>query len=371
MKKLSILQICTNSGRAGAPKHVTSLTRTLKSDVNFSYIFGEYGAIAADLKAEHKTVSVLSGLKSSISPFRDIIVLRELVKLIKLTQPDVVHCHSTKAGLLGRLAARWCGIPSVYTVHGWGWRGLKFPNSVLVVISELFARIMNINSFYIFVDPVSLSSSKYFLIPRQQKKLILNGIEDTALIHTEFERVTPNVLTLGMAARVDRAKDHETLFKALNMAETDFQLFLCGAGTDSDMFKEYVELNYPKILDKIVFLGEISDIGTFYRSIDVNVLISNYEALPLSLIEGCSFSKPTIATDTGGVSEIVHDGVNGYLVQSGAFQQLADKLSDIDTDSRLSQFAKNSRNIYENTFGVNLMASKVLDVYFKITNEAK
>ena len=57
MKKLSVLQICTNSGRAGAPKHVTSLARTLKSDVNFTYIFGEYASIAADLRAQHETVS--------------------------------------------------------------------------------------------------------------------------------------------------------------------------------------------------------------------------------------------------------------------------------------------------------------------------
>lgn len=371
MKKLSVLQICTNSGRAGAPKHVTSLARTLKSDVNFTYIFGEYASIAADLRAQHETVFIVNGLKSSISPFRDIFVFYELVKLIKLTKPDLVHCHSTKAGLLGRLAARWCGIPSVYTVHGWGWRGMKFPNNFLVVISEFFARLINIKSFFIFVDPVSLSAAKYFLIPLHQKELILNGTEDSALGLFEFKRVNPNVLTLGMAARVDRAKDHDTLFDSLCKIEFDFRLFLCGAGTDSDVFKEYVELNFSNIFDKIVFLGELSDIESFYRSIDVNLLISKFEALPLSLIEGSSFSKPTIATDTGGVSKVVHDGVNGFLIQPGASLELAGRLRDINNDSRLLEFAKNSRVIYEKYFSVDLMANKVLDIYRKISNDAK
>ena len=122
MEKLNIIFICTNADLAGAPIHVRGLILGLQHRANIQAVFGESGPIVEELKLAGIECHILARMRSKISPINDIISLYQLVRLIQKTTPNLVHLHSAKAGMIGRIACLLTGIPWVYTVHGWGWR---------------------------------------------------------------------------------------------------------------------------------------------------------------------------------------------------------------------------------------------------------
>jgi glycosyltransferase involved in cell wall biosynthesis len=366
MNRLKITYLCTNADLAGAPIHVRTLILGLHQRAEVNAIFGECGPIVEDLEAIGVRCTVLTRMRSAISPLNDLIVLFQLIKVLRLTSPDLVHMHSAKAAMLGRIACMVTKTPWVYTVHGWGWRGFgKIKSGLMFFIEKTLSYCTN--GFYIYVSKsVEADASAKLRINPSVGRVVFNGVEDAAYIP---EPIGP--LKILMAARVCNAKDHETLIRAFDTIKIPSTLILCGEGTDSAVFKSLV-LNWaPQRNSEIELLGVCKNVALLLQSINVFALISNFEALPLSIIEAMANNRVVIASDVGGVTELIRNNTSGLTVPKGDTEKLAQGLIRLQDPSFRSYLAKNARFSYQENFKKSDMLTSVWNIYLKTVNDTQ
>lgn len=363
-RKMRVLIISTNSDMAGAPNHVITLVKHLISRVNFIVIFGAKGPISAMMQALGVTVEIIPQLRSTLSPRADLIALSSIIKVIRIYKPDLMHAHSSKAGMLGRVATLLTGVPCIYTVHGWGWRGFGiFTRRIILFIEKILSFIPK--SLLIYVSHSVELEAKYNLsLPKCKGIVIHNGVDDIKGKSIKFEKIQ-----IFMPARVALAKDHETLIKAFEQLAFPCDLLLCGSGTDSKEFKKQALMWAPKRYKDISFLGPRSDIQELLTKVDIFVLISNFEALPISIIEAMSAGKAIVATNVGGVMELIDDGLNGISVSKGDIDSVVHALNKFTNLLERIKFGEEARRKYLLKFTSEEMANKIFLLYCNMLKE--
>lgn len=356
---LTVCLICTNADTAGAPLHVLALVRYLKHKFKFHCIFGETGPVERQLRESGVDVSVIPELRSTIKPFQDFQAWRKLQALVKKIQPRLIHAHSSKAGMLGRLIGWQLKIPCIYTVHGWGFgKGRPRLQSFLVEKVERFLGYFCQDSRYIFVCHADQIQALHGIgVSKNRGQVIWNAVEDHGC------RADPGASqSIMMAARVTHAKDHVTLLRAFNRAEFG-HLFLAGEGTDSPEFNRKIIDNAPRRSKAITSLGRRDDVAQLMGTSAVFALSSRYEGLPLSIVEAMCAGLPIIATNVGGNPELIEHGKNGFLVAVGdidGWQSAIDALAD---PSIRTGMGLESRARYERYFTPGTLISSVAAEY--------
>jgi glycosyltransferase involved in cell wall biosynthesis len=357
---MKIFLISTNADEAGAPRHVETIVHGLEAKFQFVLVFGEEGPVSTRLKERGHIVYIINEMGTAISPIKDLIALVSITRLIRRHKPDIVHCHSAKAGMLGRLAAFFNGNKWLYTVHGWGWRGAGRITQLLVIsIEKLLSTLPR--GYYIFVANDVMNEAKRVLgIKGSKGCVVYNGVPPFPIDTQEAAQD----LVIMMPARVSSAKDHQCLISAFEqLADDSAKLILCGGGTDSPEFIDLAKELAPKTNGNIIFLGQRSDMADIYAQSNVVALISHFEALPLSIIEAMSCAKPVVATDVGGISELITNGVNGILVKRSCTDDIVaafKELRDEDVRARIGVKAKSS---YHERFTEDFMVDSISKIY--------
>ena len=365
MEKLNIIFICTNADLAGAPIHVRGLILGLQHRANIQAVFGESGPIVEELKLAGIECHILARMRSKISPINDIISLYQLVRLIQKTTPNLVHLHSAKAGMIGRIACLLTGIPWVYTVHGWGWRGFGRVKSGLLFAIETILSIGS-GGFYIFVSKsVEADALRMLKLSQHRRRVVYNGVQDIGAVPE------PNgQLRILMAARVCNAKDHETLVRAFDRLNIQSKLVLCGQDTDSDYFRNLVHTWAPHRYSDIELLGVCKDVPKLLQLVNIFALISHFEALPISIIEAMASGRAVIASDVGGVTELIDQNTSGLTIPHGSVQKLADGLISLQDANYRTYLARNARMRYESHFSEFDMLEAVWKIYLEATHSS-
>lgn len=357
---MKILIISTNADEAGAPRHVEAIVNGLESDFQFLLIFGESGPVSDRLKLRGHTVHIVSEMRTTINPIRDLVALFRITKLILKYQPDLVHCHSAKAGMLGRISSFLSGKKWLYTVHGWGWRGMPTLTKKLIIFIEAILSKLP-RGFYIFVArDVMNEASNVLKIKPQKGVVIYNGVSAV-----NAARPSANgPLIVMMPARVSSAKDHQSLISAFELVNSkDMRLLLCGAGTDTPEFIEFAKSLAPNAFEFISFLGQRSDIQSVYADSHVIALISNFEALPLSIIEAMSCSRAVVATNIGGIPELITNGVNGLLVRPKCVSDIAEAIKRYSDERVRIVIGDQAKITYDELFMENTMLVSIAKTY--------
>lgn len=359
---LKILIISTNADESGAPRHVETLVKQLVGSYEFHVIFGETGPVANRLRDLGVDVYIVHGMRSDLNPISDFKSLKRIYRIVESVNPNIIHTHSAKASFLGRLCAKYCGANLVYTVHGWGWRGKSHLQAFVIwAVEFILARFCPAKYIYVAKD-VESAAKKYLLIPASRGIVVYNGV-------SLFEDVVPfasdhSFVSFLMPARVSKAKDHETLFRAFEMlGELNYELVLCGEGTNKSEFIEKANKIAPTAVKKFKFFGQTSDVGQMYLTANVMLLISKFEALPLSIIEAMGCRKCIVATNIGGVPELIDHNINGILVEKEnpvALNQALKRVFDIECRDRLSSQAFKK---FERCFSAKIMGANTAKVY--------
>lgn len=361
--KPHILLLSTNSDEAGAPLHVETLVHHLSKHVNFTLLFGEDGPVFQRLKAAAFDVDILPGMRSDIRPGRDLRLIRRLTKMIREIGPDLIHCHSSKAGLLGRLSGHWCEVPVLFTIHGWSWNSLGGRSAKLALLVErLIARLNGVHFLYV-CEAAEVTGKKILGLRSEQGTVIYNGVNDLSVSPERPE----NPVIFIMPARAAYPKDHETLVRAFETMSGDIRLHLCGEGTETNEFQARVLQWAPTRYAKISCLGNRNDIPDLLHRAHVMVLSSQSEAMPLSIVEAMSAGLPIIATKVGGIPEIVTPGENGYLAPPRDHKSLARAMTELLDPTRRAEMGIYSRKRYERDFTSTRMAQSTLNYYLKLT----
>lgn len=361
-KKLRVLLLCTNSDEAGAPLHVETLVQLLRDDVDFILLFGEDGPVLHRLRATGLDARLLRGMRSAISPVRDIALLRRLSRLVREIRPDLIHCHSSKAGLLGRLAGRMQGVPVLFTVHGWSWASVSGRKSQLAQIIERgLAHLRDVHFLYV-CQAVADTGREILGLRPSQGQVIFNGVPDRGRAASDL----PGPVRFIMPARVAFPKDHETLIRAFSTLPTDTRLILCGTGTDTADFAERIRTLAPLRHADIIGLGQRSDVNALLQDAHVMVLSSSSEAMPLSIIEAMSAGLPVIASHVGGIPEQVTDGISGLLVPPGDVTAMTAALHQMLDPAARRRMGRAGRRRYEADFTAPGMARATLAFYRRL-----
>ena len=311
--KVKIVQIITRMDViGGAQVHVLELTKGLiEKGHEVIIISSGCGIMTEQLKELSIPYYAISELQVKIHPWKDIRTLRKLKKLIKVLNPELIAVHSSKAGILGRLAGRALKIPTVFTAHSWSFANIKNPLKrwAYIMIERMISRVP---AGIISVSEYDHQLAVKYLKPSYiQGKVIHNGIHTNKAVLQSAQ--DSKSVKLVMVARFAEPKDHQLLLEALSLLPNEiWHLTLAGDGPLLPSIKQ--KAKQLGLKQQIAFLGEIKDIQSVLSKADIFLLISNSEGLPISIIEAMQARLAIIATDVGGVSELIQHHKNGLLI---------------------------------------------------------
>jgi glycosyltransferase involved in cell wall biosynthesis len=356
-----VLVVSTNAIDGGASIHIETFVDILRNQVDFILVFGSHGPVLARLERKGFYCVVIPELNNRNYILNDLISIFKLVRLIRVHKPNLLHLHSSKAGLVGRITSLFSNTPTIFTVHGWGWRGMsKIKASVILNIERLLSKIPK--TFFIYVSK-SVEKEALELVHIKENKggTIVNGTLDFA--SGGFDKFKK--FTIIMPARVSNAKDHITLVSAFEKFDFESTLILCGHGTDQIEFIREMSKFAPKRCGDIVFMGAVENMKELLNKSHVFALISHFEALPLSIIEAMSASLPVIATDVGGVAELVTDGENGFLIDAGNIDLIVKRFNDLILEENQIKIGIRGRERYLERYSAEFMSNSIYLKYLE------
>lgn len=308
-----------------------------------------------------------SALQQQVSLSKDLKALGFLRQTIGQFQPDLVSTHSSKAGVLARIASRLTKIPCVFTVHGWAFtEGVPEPKRTLYKWIERLSEPL--------ADQIICVSEHDRLIGIQSgmapERLVTihNGMEDVSPeLRAEFH--SPKPIKLVMVARFDCQKDHLTLIQACQGIE-EIKLTLVGDGPELEQTKNWVKKLGME--ERVNFTGYRRDIAAILSQNHIFALISHWEGFPYTIVEGMRAGLPVVASDVGGVTEAVIDGVTGYCVPRSDIKALRERLVTLVNDDELRcQMGSLGREKYESQFTFKQMFEGTLAVYERVVSQRK
>ncbi len=347
----------------GAQIHVRDLCIWLQSQGHTPVVIcGEPGKTSDLLTSLGIEVRIIDDLVRPIRPAQDFKALLAIKAALQDIKPDILSCHSSKTGILGRIAAKMLGIPAVFTAHGWAFTAgvPKTQAQIYRVIEKLCGplskRIVTVSDYD---RDLALSAR---IAPSDKIVTIHNGMpwRDSNMARPDNRKPQ-----LVMVARFGPQKDHKTLLLALaELKDLPWDLHLIGGGDNTDIVAMADEL---ALRERIVFHGERTDLPEFLEQMDIFLLISHWEGFPRSILEAMRARLPVIATKVAGVPESVRDQVTGRLVAENDVPGLRDAIKSLLSDKeRRKRFGEAGRESYEDSFTFLHMAQPTLALYQEI-----
>ena len=345
----------------GAQVHVRDLSMWLKTQGHEPAVMSGFPGKVSDFLTHQGIEYVeIPDLQRAISPLKDLKAAYQLFRALRKVRPDVLSCHSSKAGILGRLAATLAGVPVVFTAHGWA-----FTDGVPKKERKLYELIEKIMAFFgdhiITVSEYDRDLAIKAGVGNPNKiTAIHNGMPDRAA-PVRSERM--GTVRLMMVARVGPQKDHARLLRALwACADMDWMLDFIGGGDDLELRTLAQQF---EIHDRVNFRGERDDVPDLMdKQADIYLLISNWEGLPRSILEAMRSGLPVIASNVGGVAEAVLDGDSGFVVPAGQDPALIMALRKLIADPEMQlSMGRKGREHFEQNFSFTAMATKTFAVY--------
>jgi len=348
---VKVLRVIARLNVGGPALHVAYLSAGLQErGYETTLVAGELarGEESMAFVAESRGVEVraVSELRRQVSPFRDVVAAFRLAALIRATRPDVVHTHTAKAGAVGRAAVVLSGIRPrpvvVHTFHGHVLRGYFGPLTAwgFRLLERILARTTDA---LVAVSPqVRDDLVRLGVAPADKFVVVRLGIELEERVggNGDARERTRRLLGIpddrfvvgwmGRMTAVKRTDDVLLALKGLHERGVPAALCLVGDGPDRDQLEERAhELGIARDCFSLGYQDAVAD---WYAAFDAMILPSANEGTPVSVIESLAAGRPVVATDVGGVSDVVRDGVDGFLVEAADVDALADRLQELAAD---------------------------------------
>ncbi len=305
----------------------------------------------------------------------DLKAVIEVKKILKIEKPDIVYLHSSKAGAIGRIAL-WFNrkVKILYNAHGWYFNA-DISNKKKKVFA-LIEKILALRTDKI----INISKSEYdsainYKIAKPDKMCIIeNGIDFSKFKGNEKYReetrckygIKENEKVIGVVGRLTEQKDPITSIKAfelINKDNKDVKFMFIGDGELKDEVVNYAKEH--KLENNIIITGWVNDTEKYIPALDIAILPSRWEGFGLVLLEYMACDKPIIATNVGGIPNIIKDTENGYLIETGAYDQLYKRIKELlNNPDKVKEIVENNKR-YREKFDI----KKLVDAHKKIINE--
>jgi len=354
-ERVKVLRVIARLNMGGPALHVAYLTAGLRErGYDTTLVAGTLARgedsmafVAHDLDVPVVTIPELG---REISPVRDLVATVRLAGLIRRERPQIVHTHTAKAGTVGRLAALLAGGRRppivVHTFHGHVLRGYFGP-----VRSRFFRWLerwlARHTTALVAVSPqVRDDLVALGVAPPEKFAVIRLGIEleqrvadgDSRTATRRYLGIPPDRFAVGWIGRMTAIKNTEDVlsaFKRLRDRGVEATLCMVGDGPDRPQLEQRAhELG---IMRDTLFLGYQQEVAALYAAFDALVLPSSNEGTPVSVIEALAARTPVVATRVGGVPDVVREGEDGFLVDTGDTEALAERLARLADDPQLRE----------------------------------
>jgi glycosyltransferase involved in cell wall biosynthesis len=344
---------------------------------------GPEGSLIEEVRARQVKLTIMPEMVRQISPANDGKALLQLRAMMRGADGkpayEIIHTHSSKAGVLGRLAAKWAGVPViVHTVHGWSFHDRMSPRkkALYVLLEKIGDRV---GDAMIVVSPKDIDKGLAEGISRRERyTLIRSGIEmdrfgKPHLAREEMRRqleIPTGALVVGSVTRLSAQKaplDLVDAFAEVSRTHPDVYFIVVGDGP----LRAEVEaaLQAQGIAERTILTGLRRDVPELMATFDVFVLTSLWEGLPRVLAQAMATGLPIVCTRADGSAEAVAEGENGYLVERGNTTEMAERvlalLSDGELRARLG--AEGRRRAPE--FSVTTMVAEIDALYTRLLRE--
>lgn len=387
-KKIRILYIITRLVSGGAAKIILTLVKNLPKDLfQVDICFGledlEHYYIEEFRKLGIKLYPV-KHLVRNPSPLKDIKALFAIGSIISRNRYDIIHTHTSKAGVLGRLTGKLTGRGArlIHTPHGHIFdKQANIPG----VKNNKFI----LNFFYLLERISSIFTWKITTLTEKERQELINlkmlhpkniiTIYDAIENHNVSSKdpklikqalgIPDDAYILSVIGRLSREKGQIVALQALKELENDssdkFILLIIGEGGDLGfLIQKTKELNIEKY---VMFLGQQKNVFDFIAISDIVIVPSFYEGFSLVILEAFSQKKVVIAANVGGIPEILKDNFNGLLFERGNYKELAKKILTLKSNQKLAlQLGINGYETYKNKFSLEKMIDSFKNLYCEI-----
>ncbi len=369
MQKIKILHIIKSLGRGGAEM---LLPETLKihdkEKFEFHYIYF--------LPWKNQMVEAIENAGGKVTCFsasNNLKLLQqysEVIKYCKNEEIDLIHCHLPWSGFLGRIIHFKTKIPVVYTEHNIQER-YHFATKWLNKIS------FNFQCLALGVSEDVTRSIKENIKPGISVQTILNGVNTENFKRNDEKRnsirkkysIPHNALVIGNIAVFREQKcipDWLRAFQEINKKHPEVYGILVGAGPKEEEIKALLE--ELDLTERVILTGLQTDTVSYFSSIDIFMMSSAFEGLPIALLEAMSMNCAVVSTKAGGVVEVISEPENGLLCEVGDVNCLAEKaIKLIENKTYREKLQLEARNRVETKFSLEAMVQKLQEIYLNIT----
>ena len=373
MRKLNVLHIITKLELGGAQKNALYILANLDRARYNKYLITSPGGL---LQQEARSIpelnfQILFNFRHTINPIADLVTLFLLTRYIRNKKIDIVHTHSSKAGILGRWAARFAGAKAIiHTVHGWSFNDYQSPlwRKIIIWLERLTALITD---KFIVVSYHDRQKGLDNLIGNEDKyRLIRYGID-----YEEFNKKDGSIrqelgigasdLLVGMTSCFKPQKSPQDFIRLaylVNKSVPKVKFILIGDGVLRKKIKRLI--SKFNLTERVTLTGWRKDISRILSGIDVFVLTSLWEGLPIVILEAMAASLPVIATYTGGIGEVIVEDKSGFLVPPGDMLKMSERLTVLLKDKNLrAQMGQNARDSLDFNFALTNMIRESKNLY--------
>ena len=371
---IRVLNIISDTNIGGAGRVILNYLRYADRTKFETLVAVPRGSLLKEpLEKEGVQVYEVDGMADRSYHREDVKLLQDLIRQVK---PDLVHTHGA---LSGRIAARRCHVPVVYSRHSAFPvpAKLKYPPGRWVnkLINEHYA------DHIIAVSPATRDNLLEGGISPKKITVVMNGIapvpetspQERAKLREELG-IPQDTFLFGILARIEDYKGHLYLVHAAKLLKdqgrTNFRILIAGTGSfEEEIHRAVVEMG---VGDVVQMLGFRSDVDALLNILDVQLNTSyGTEATSLALLEGMSLGLPSIASDYGGNPFLVEHGVNGLIFPSQNSQALAKCMTRLmDHSNEMRRMSQRAREIFEARFTGQVFAQNIERIYLDVLKGA-
>lgn len=379
MRKINLLYVITKLELGGAQKQLLSLASHLDKDKFKVFLFTAKSGLLIEEASSIPALELIKSryLERPLNPLKDFLALLEIYSFIRKNNIDLVHTHSSKAGILGRFAAKLAKAKFiVHTVHGWSFNDYQpfFARSLAVLLERLAARLTH---KLIVVSQHDKNKGTKNKIGRGDKYAIIRyGINPLEFnikgqgIREELS-IGPDELVVGTVSCLKPQKAPLDFIRAaflVSQSLPQVKFLLVGDGVLRKKAERLVKkLNLES---RVILTGWRRDIPALLSAMDVFALTSLWEGLPISVLEALISSRPVVATDTGGIREVISDGINGFLVGPKEVSRLFEKLNKVLISKGLREtLGKAAKGSLNGSFSAEDMAQNSQALYLALAGD--
>ncbi len=372
-----ILYIITKGNFGGAQRYVFDMARYMDSEFDVVVATGEAGLLNTKLQNLGISTREISNLKRNPSLKNDIMSVQEIRTLLKEERPDIVHLNSSKAGFNGALALAIHNLFSpkdsrvkiVFTAHGWAF------NETRSLFSKLLFYILH--TITILLSDVTIavshaSKKDMSFLPSLESSMVVihNGVEEeTHLPKSKSRSVlfpeSKHSVWIGTISELHTNKGLDLAITALepilkNHPEIGF--YIAGSGEKEDALKKQV--SDLGLEESVVFLGYVDNARQYLKAFDVFTLTSRTENFPYVLLEAGLASNPVIATNVGGISEVIKNLETGMLIRPQSTKDINHAVTyALEHRTESQDYGKSLRATVKKHFLVKQMVTKTRKLY--------